>query len=198
MNTVVSCANCTNVFCCSLSSSSRNKLRAASKRISFSPRIETPFDFEDQRIIILEQGALIGYRSDINLRLQSVDLLQPGDLLGIANLFSKNEREAFSIKVLTSSIGCCIPIHMMEQLILENTDIARAVICQYSSRYSRVVDSFINKTNASSEERVLYAMEMMKKLHVQKITHENLALLSGLNRVTVTRAFRSLHPDQKD
>lgn len=198
MNTIVTCGTCANVFCCSLSVSSRDKLRAAGKRVSFSPRIEKPFDFEDQQIIILEKGALIGYRSDINLRLQSVDLLQPGDLLGIANLFSKNEREAFSIKVLAPSVGCCIPIHMMEQLILENADIARAVICQYSSRYSRVVDSFINKTNASSEERVLYAMEMLKKLHVQKITHEDLALLSGLNRVTVTKAFRNLHSNPKD
>ncbi len=189
-----SCTGCTNVFCRSLSPDSRKLLLAASKRINFSAQIEKPFYFEDQQIIILEKGALIGYRSDVNLRLQSVDLLQPGDLLGIANLFSQSEREAFSIKALIDSFGCSLPIQIMEQLIVERPDIAKATICQYSSRYSRVVDSFINKTNALSEERVIYALNLLKKLNVKKITHENLALLSGMNRVTVTKALHHLYP----
>lgn len=193
MKAPASCANCTNPFCRSLSERSRQRLFESKIWINYSSKDDQPFFLENRQILILERGAIIGYRSSIDVKMQSITLIRPGDLLGIVSLFSDVQRESFSISPLTDSAGCMIPLRTMEQLIVEEPDICQATMRQYSSRYSRVVDSFINKTLGSSEQRVEYALKACSDIGIQYVTHENLALLSGLNRVTVTKTLGRLY-----
>lgn len=193
MKAPASCANCTNPFCRSLSERSRQRLFESKIWINYSSKDDQPFFLENRQILILERGAIIGYRSSIDVKMQSITLIRPGDLLGIVSLFSDVQRESFSISPLTDSAGCMIPLRTMEQLIVEEPDICQATMRQYSSRYSRVVDSFINKTLGSSEQRVEYALKECSDIGIQYVTHENLALLSGLNRVTVTKTLGRLY-----
>lgn len=189
MKAPTSCAGCTNSFCRSLGEASRKRLFESKIWVTYSNKDEQPFFLENRQILILETGAIIGYRSNVDVKMQSVTLVQPGDLLGIVSLFSDSNRESFSISPLIDSAGCMISLRTMEKLILEDPELCTATIRQYSNRYSRVVDSFMNKTLGSSEQRVEYALAQLKDIGIKYVTHENLALLSGLNRVTVTKAL---------
>lgn len=193
MKAPTSCANCTNPFCCSLSEKSRKRLFESKIWMNYSSKDDQPFFLENRQILILEKGAIIGYRSNIDVKMQSIALIRPGDLLGIVSLFSSGVRESFSISPLTDSAGCMVSLNTMEKLIVEEPDICMATMRQYSDRYSRVVDSFINKTLGSSEQRVEYALKKCHDIGIQYVTHENLALLSGLNRVTVTKTLGRLY-----
>lgn len=193
MKVPTSCANCTNPFCGSLGERSRKRLFDSKIWVNYSSKDDQPFFLENRQILILEKGAIIGYRSNIDVKLQSIALIQPGDLLGIVSLFASGDRESFSISPLTDSAGCMIPLRTMENLITEEQDICAATLRQYSSRYSRVVDSFVNKTLGSSEQRVEYALKQLHDIGIQYVTHENLALLSGLNRVTVTKTLGRIY-----
>lgn len=197
MKTPTSCANCTNPFCRSLSEHSRKRIFDAKTWVTYSSKNDQPFFLENRQILILEQGAIIGYRSNIDVKMQSIALIRPGDLLGIVSLFAENIRDPFSIAPLTDSAGCMLPLQTMEELIVEEPDICIATMQQYSSRYSRVIDGFINKTMGTSEQRVEYSLQNLHEIGIHYVTHEHLALLSGLNRVTVTKALGRIYRKEK-
>ena len=187
--------NCQNCFCRSLTQKSREKICKAKIWVNYSKKHQQIFFLENKQIIILEQGVVMPLRSAVNVRQQSVDLMRAGDLLGIVNLFAEGERESFTVLPLMDSAGCMIPVTMFENFIRTDSDIAEAVIKQYSARYSRVVDNFVCKTLNSSEDRLKYAITQLKKNGVPFASHEEIALLSGLNRVTVTKKMSQILRD---
>ena len=193
MRAPTSCASCTNPFCQSLCERSRKRIFEAKTWVTYSSKEDQPFFLENRQILILEQGAIIAYRSNVDVKMQSITLVRPGDLLGIVGMFSNKQRDHFSIAPLADSAGCMLPLRVMEQLVQEEPDICVAVMRQYSDRYSRVVDGFINKTMGTSEQRVEYSLQSLREIGIQYVTHEHLALLSGLNRVTVTRALGRIY-----
>ena len=183
-----SCAACTNSFCKNLQSETKDKICRSRSWVNYSRKNQQAFFLENKQILILESGCIIALRMDEKARQQSVDLLGPGDLLGIVNIFnSQIQREYFQIMPLTDCSGCMLPISVMEALILERQDLCKAFIAQFSSRFSRVVDNLMIKTLDSAEDRVANAEALFLTHGIAKYSHEDLALLTGLNRVTVTR-----------
>lgn len=193
MKAPTSCAGCTNSFCASLSESSREKIFKKKYWHVYTKKNQQLFYLENRQVLIIETGVLIPFRTDEIVKHQSIDVLGPGDLLGIVNLFKRDDRDCFSVLPLTSCTGCLIPTAAMEQLAMENPDISRAIIAEYSLRYSRLVDNLTNKTLSGSKERLAHALHLLEEKGISHASHEDLALLSGLNRVTVTRTIHQLN-----
>jgi len=183
-----SCAACTNNFCSNLLPDTKDKICRSRSWVNYSRKNQQAFFLENRQILILESGCIIALRMDEKARQQSIDLLGSGDLLGIVNVFNtQSQREYFQIMPLTDCSGCMLPISAMEALILERQDLCKAFIAQFSSRFSRVVDNLMIKTLDSAEDRVANAEALFLAHGIAKYSHEELALLAGLNRVTVTR-----------
>lgn len=186
------CSECNNPFCKSLSPKSKEKVCTAKLLVNYPQKRQQVFFLENKQVVILKEGVVIPVRTNTKIQQQSIDLMTAGDLLGMVNLFSGEERESFSILPLIDSIGCMISSSIFEQLIHDNADIAEATIKSSCNRYSRVVDNFMRKSLGSSEERIIYAISMLQKAGITSATHETIALLSGMNRVTVTKKMSSI------
>ena len=192
------CASCQNGFCTSLLPQTREAICRSKIWVNYSRKNQQAFFLENKQILILESGCIIATRADEGARQQSVDLLGPGDLLGIVNVFnSQSKREYFQILPLTECTGCMLPIRTMEELILEHKDLCKVFITQLAGRFSRVVDNMMDKTLDTAQDRVVYAQALLRQHGVMKYSHEDLALLSGLNRITVTRILGLQRENEK-
>ena len=86
----------------------------------------------------------------------------------------------------------------MNQLIKENHDISLAVISQFSYRFLRVINHLHVNMLGSSKDKLKYALQVINDLEIQQPTHEELAIYSGLNRVTVTKILNATLADMHD
>lgn len=181
-------ASCQNGFCAGLPPETREAVCRAKIWVNYARKHRQAFFLENKQVLLLESGCIVAIRADEGAREQSVDLLGPGDVLGIVNVFNgQNGRDFFQILPLTECAGCMLPIHTMEDLILAHPDLCRAFIAQFAGRFSRVVDNMMNKTLEAAPDRLAYAEALLRARGVTKYSHEDLALISGLNRITVTR-----------
>ena len=131
-------------------------------------------------------------RSNAEGKRQGIDILKPGDLLGIVQLFNSDYKNSISILPLSSVSGCMIPVNTVEKLILENSDISTAILAHYSQRFSRVLDHLTINSMGTSKDKLDFALGTANESDIKQLTHEELAILSGLNRVTVTRTIREI------
>lgn len=182
------CASCQTGFCADLLPETREAVCRAKIWVNYARKHQQAFFLENRQVMLLESGCMVAIRTDEGAREQSVDLLGPGDVLGIVNVFNgQNQRDFFQILPLTECAGCMLPIRTMEELILAHPDLCRAFVAQFAGRFSRVVDNMMNKTLDTARDRLAYAEALLRARGVTKYSHEDLALLSGLNRITVTR-----------
>lgn len=189
-----SCDSCTNSFCKSLSPESRAKIFKMRRWVNYPYKKEQIVFFGNGNMLILESGALMTIRSTSEGKKQGIDILKAGDLLGIVQLFNKDYEDTISVLPLSSVYGCMIPIDGMEQLIRENHDISNAVIAHCARRFIRVIQHLSVHSFGTSRDKLDYALyKTTNDSDIKQLTHEELAILSGLNRVTVTRTIREIN-----
>lgn len=170
-----------------LRSDSQEALIAASTPVSYFRKKEQLFYFGSSHILIIESGNFMTIRNEFHDRQQGVDILRCGDLLGIIQLFNSDYNNPITILPLSDVSGRLLTVNSMQQLIKSHDDIAEQVIKQFSQRYSRVVKHLAILAGGTSKERLEYSLETMLSLGLRQFTHHELALFSGMNRVTVTK-----------
>lgn len=192
-----SCDSCTNSFCQSLSPESRAKIFKMCRWVNYPYKKEQIVFFGNGNLLILESGALMTIRSTPEGKKQGIDILKAGDLLGIVQLFNKEYEDTISVLPLSSVCGCMLPIEGIEQLIRENHDISNAIIAHLSRRFVRVIHHLSVHSFGTSKDKLDYALyKTTNDRDIKHLTHEELAILSGLNRVTVTRTIREINDYQ--
>lgn len=188
MKVPLSCSACTNPFCTKLTTESRASIFQAKKWVNYSCKNEQSFFLENQQVLILEQGVIMPIRVSSTSKQRGLDLLTAGDLLGIVGVFqSEDERDFFQILPLTDCAGCMVSANFMRHMVLECPDVGRAFCAQITRRFSRMVDNLCTSTLEDSETQVELARRKLEGLGVDKYSHRDLAMLTGMNRVTVTR-----------
>ena len=189
------CQECSNRFCKSLSDDSRDRLFDNHVWMNFQKKREQMFFLENKQILIIEYGVVGCFRSNGQNRTQCIDILGPGDLLGCVNLFRGKGREMVEIYPLTDCGGCLISVKDMEKFIIENEDICRSMVAQLSDRYSRLADNLVSRATGDSLMRLEYTLNILREKGVplEGVSHEVLAMLSGLSRVTVTRTMHTIY-----
>lgn len=187
-----SCDCCTNSFCQSLTPESREKLFKARHWVNYKYKNEQIVFFGHGHLLILESGALMTIRGLAQGKKAGIDILKAGDLLGIIQIFNDDYEKSISILPLSSVCGCLIPINVMNRLINENHDISNAVIAHFSRRFARILCHLSVYSLGTSRDKLDYALVATNDLDIKQLTHEELATLSGLNRVTVTRTIREI------
>lgn len=190
--------NSSNSFFKNLSPDSRAKILKASQRIYYNNKKEQVIIFGNGRILILDSGFIMTIRSNEQGKRVGIDILRPGDLLGICQLFNYNYENTISILPLSLVHGYVISLENMSKLIEENRDISLAVISQFSQRFIRVINHLSVNTLGTSKDKLKYTLQTIKNLNIKLPTHEELAIFSGLNRVTVTNNLNEVLADMHD
>ena len=186
------CKTHTNSFFNSISPDSQKKILKVCHPIHYDFKKEQVFFLGDGQILILETGFLMSIRSSFDGRKAGVDILKPGDLLGIGQIFNGDYEIIISILPLSPVNGYLISIDNMTKLIKENHDICLALISQFAHRLIRVIDHFAVNTLGNSKDKLNYALQTINNIKINQPTHEELAIFSGLNRVTVSKIINEV------
>lgn len=187
------CCNCKNSFCSNIPESVRKQLCSLSKSVTFKPKKEQLINLDSGRVTIVESGALMTIRMLENERYQGIDILGSGDLLGIAELFNANDGcEMIVVRPLEQTKICMVPIADVERLMSEDPVFFQHVYSMLAKRFHRALSNLATCVSGSSKERLQHFMELSHEYGQLNLTHEDLATLSGLNRVTVTNCLKTI------
>ena len=103
-------------------------------------------------------------------------------------LFNDEYNATINLLPLVPVTGCFVKIETFERLIREYPDFAVAVIKEGSKRFGRIASKLGIHFYGTAKDRLEYSLNRAKELGLEnEITHEDLAMLSGLSRVTVTK-----------
>jgi CRP-like cAMP-binding protein len=145
--------------------------------------------------MIVKRGAVIPCLLRADGDEKGIKLLGEGAMLGVAQLFSKLER-AFSVHVVEHFEGCIIDKKNIEEKCVSSTEFSRSVIQQLAHHLAISSLNMEDRAHCESPEKIMLILERsFNDIHKEfKLTHEEIALLIGVNRVTVSRAIANIQP----
>lgn len=186
------CSLCTNVFCSSLPPDLRQRLCSSAHRVQYKKRNEQVTFFDFRYVLILESGYVLTSRGHLSDRQQGTDILEPGDIIGVVQLFHPDYDATINLLPITPVTGCLVSLKVLESLIRSNPECAILVLEEFSKRFGRVTSKLAIHSYGSARERLDYSLQRVRELGLEnEIRQEDLACLAGLSRVTVTRLLNS-------
>ncbi|UWG96700.1 Crp/Fnr family transcriptional regulator [Dehalobacter sp. DCM] len=188
--------NChNNGFCCNLQEDFRNRLCKACFRLSLKPKQELLFDHSTKQVAIINEGVVISLFLLEDGRQKSAELLKAGDLLGAYSLFQENNSQTGYMLSLTNVGLCMFPAEVFETFFQQSPEFSKTVLRSLSDRFHKSLNHLLQMQISNSEDKIRYVLDFLKEAGIDPsyLTHEDLALLSDLNRVTVTRAIKVIN-----
>lgn len=187
--------SCHNKFCQELKICTRNRLCKACLRLQLKPKQEIVFERESNQVAIINSGVIISIFLTNDGKQKSLELLKIGSLLGTENLFNNKGEQNSYMQALTLVNLCLFPVKVFESFFQQNPDFAKAVLHATNHRLQKNLKRFLHMQISSSEEKVRFILEFLKEAKIDHslLTHEDIALLADLNRVTVTRALKNIY-----
>ena len=184
--------------------------KAAEHRCTSHQHIYGPHDDHDRNVFILKEGEVVLYHSRDGKR-HIFDVLGPGSLFG--NFFPTSETSSHYAEALTGSRYCSLPVEDFHKVIAVHPEILIRLLQKLSARLQDY-EHKLKVDMGSAMEKVFEALKryqrkkrnpfsILSKDHPIALSHEKLAELTGLNRVTVTRTIKLLklqgdiHVDEK-
>lgn len=160
---------------------------------------------ESQTIYVLEQGEVILYQSHEGRR-ETFDTIGPGALFGNFNLEVKTP--SHYAEATRDSEVCAFPINDFLEILRQKPELMLKFIQTMAERIQDYERRFKNNLQTAKEtiyEELFRLKEKRKKGFLGKyfgadgapirLTHEQIATITGLNRVTVTRSLKELKDD---
>ena len=96
----------------------------------------------------------------------------------------------------TDVSGCLVSKTIFDTLIQKHLSLNIIIIHHLSSRFYRIINHLTNLVFDTSKERIEYSLKLAHhNLGNFYLTHEQIALLSGLNRVTVSKTIKDVSYD---
>ncbi len=184
-----------NNFCCKLSGTTQHRLCKACLKLNLKPKQEVVFEAEANQVAIVHNGVLISlYRTEDGEE-KSLELLKTGDLIGAENLFNQGVKQTKNLLSLTEVTICLFSIEVFETFYQQSPDFSHVMVQSLSGRFRKSLDNLLLMHTSNSEEKVRYVLELLKEedIDLTYITHQDLAMISNLNRVTVTKAIKAIN-----
>lgn len=178
---------CNNSFCASLDPKTKEEMCKHGFRFILKERREYVFDFYDNQIYLINSGKLLTVRQRENGKQKGVELVKPGYLLGVSSLFN-TKSVSIIIFPLTKVTGCAFSKEYFENLCSKDINIAFQVIKFMSARFDYLIENLEHLALDNSEEIIKWVLDKNYK----ELTHEEVALLTGLHRVTVSKTLSRL------
>jgi len=159
----------------------------------------TPFDGNDRKVFIVKEGEVVLYHSADGKR-NVFDVLGPGMLFG--NFLPQAEPVSHYAELLPGSRICMFPREDLQRVVTVHPEVLARLLGKFTERI-RDYEERLRLDSTSAQEKVLGELRRYarKKRNLFSwfrgevplaLSHERIAELTGLNRVTVTRALKVL------
>lgn len=159
----------------------------------------TPFDGCDRNVFIVKEGEVVLYHSADGKR-KIFDVLGPGMLFG--NFVPNTETVSHYAEALPGTRICTFPPEDLQRVVTAHPEVLARLLGKLTERLHDY-EARLQMDMASAQEKVLG--ELKRYSHKKRnlfswfrdetplaLSHERIAELTGLNRVTVTRAIKIL------
>lgn len=173
--------------------------KATEHRCESNKHIYGHHDGFDRNVFILKEGEVVFYHSH-NGKRQIFDVLGPGSLFG--NFFPTSASASHFAEALSGSRYCSLPVEDFQKVVAAHPEILTRLLRKLSERLQDY-EHKLKIDMGSAMDRVLGELKryqrkkrnpfsLLSKDPPLALTHEKLAELTGLNRVTVTRTIKLL------
>ncbi|MDO5380003.1 Crp/Fnr family transcriptional regulator [Phascolarctobacterium sp.] len=180
-------------LCLNLSNDIQDAILKNAIKFYINAKKENLFFFSNKQILIIQEGALMTIRRNNEGKQIGVDILKKGDLLGILNFGKQSPQDFISVLPLTDVFGWLISKDTFEHLLSQYIELDKFIIHYLSERFYRIIRHLTNLVCDTSKERIEYSLKLSHQyLGDFYLTQEQIALLSGLNRVTVAKIFKDI------
>jgi CRP-like cAMP-binding protein len=154
------------------------------------------FDQSSRKSVIVKSGLVISTFLTEEGKQKSIELYKPGTFLRMDNSYSDNSTEQYVYLVaLIPTTLCVLSNTVFESLHKTSPGFSNAVYRAINNRLKENLNYLLHLKTDSSEGKVSYILSFLKEADIDYsiLTHEDIALLTDLNRVTVTRAIKNIN-----
>jgi len=173
--------------------------RAQDQRCISATQLYTPHDGQDRNVFILKEGEVVLYHS-VDGKKTTFDVIGPGSLFG--NFLPNTETVSHYAEALPGSRICTLSPEDFQKVIAAHPEVLVRLLKKLSARLHDY-EQKLRLDMSSAKEKVLGELKrytkkkrnpfsMFKTDAPLALTHEKIAELTGLNRVTVTRTLKLL------
>lgn len=183
-----------NPFCSSLDRVTSHKLCKKCIHFTLNAKQELVFNDPSHKYAIIRSGLIISIFLTEEGKQKSMEIFEPGSFLRMNDLYSQESEEYLYLVALTPAELCLFSNTLFNELFKENQGFANVVLEATNFRLKSNIRYLLHMKSGSSEDRVNYILDLLQGAGIDNalLTHENIALLTGLNRVTVTRALKNI------
>ena len=173
------------------------------KTVQKNNLLYTPHE-DNQYIYVLKRGEIQLYHSKDGNKVV-FDIIGPGTVFGGFN--TENRRPNHFAECIRNSFLCVTPINEFLMIVSKRPEMMLHLMQKMSERIFEY-EKKLEVSTGSASEKIMYELARLKekrshnfmgKFFAQplKVTHERLAIMTGLNRVTVTRTMDILKKTNK-
>lgn len=193
---MVMCRQCENSFCNRLDDEVCEKLCDSGHPWSAEAGRKIPVVDLKSNILIVERGLVLGCTAQ-DSKDMGIMFIEPGHLVGVVSLEEGGEERCYARNknhwgyVAKDTEGCLVPVAEMRRLAAEEPEIALGVIEHMARQYMNSLEYAANMQSLGSNERIAWLLTELSRrgVDISAITHESIASILKMNRVTVTKAM---------
>lgn len=188
-----------NIFCKNIDKVNNRRICKECTHLTLKPKQELTFFKSSQKYAIVKSGLLISIFLTEEGKQKSVELFTSGSFIKTNDLFTNDNEEAFILETVTPVCLCVFSDNLFNDLYKENPNFANAVLNATTLRLKSNLRHLLHIKMNNSEERVKFILDFLHEAGVDDtfLTHEDIALLTDLNRVTVTKALKNINRIKK-
>lgn len=148
----------------------------------------------NEQLEIVSNGVLLKYTLLEDGSQKSIEIVKEGGLLGEHLLFDNIPYPEYHTMALTEVKKCNYPIKVIEHFFNEDRNFAQVLTQSLTRNLASNHKFWVEMLSRNCVEKVDYVYQLLESLDVDmtNITQEDLALISGVSRVTVVRAMRTI------
>ncbi len=157
-----------------------------------------------EAIYFVVEGLVKVYKTVADGKEQTIDIMRPGDVMGVVSFFDKQGYPA-TTQALEESLLAVLRFEDLTSILNEYPNVSIHLLETLSERLRRAQNKVTQMALDSSQCRVAKTLLELSKRHGIRtplgyrmdlsITHQELANLAGLTRETVSRVLRSFRED---
>lgn len=146
--------------------------------------------------MLLDKGQILTVRQRSDGKQKGIELLHSGDILGMSQLFCNVQPITILISAKQSVEGCIFSSNFLEATCVLHPDFACALLRNICRRFAEAIDHIEHISLDNSIEKMIFTLNKVKvndPKGLNRLTHDDLALLAGMNRVTATKAINKIN-----
>jgi CRP-like cAMP-binding protein len=186
--------HCVNPFCQSLDDKTRKFLCSAKVRFKLGSKQEGLFCIGEGQLILIDKGQIMTVRQRSDGKQKGIELLSSGDILGVSQLFGEIKPTTILISAKQSVEGCIFSSNFLEATCALNPAFSCAVLRNICRRFSEAINQIEHISLDDSTEKMIFTLNKINNPtnRLSRFTHDDLAVLAGMNRVTATKAIKRI------